>query len=132
MNYILGNPPFVGYSCQNATQKEDLAFVTKGIQGVGVPDCVCGWYLKAAQYVSGSQVSEASRDCKEFAGVAFAASKAKTCKKPVDAAIDDMFISFDKQDAENRKRVRCAFVSTKSITQGERVGALWGEMLRLG
>ena len=137
LNYILDNPPFIGYSYQTADQKEDLAFVTKGIQGVGVLDYVCGWYLKAAQFVSGSQLGEASRDRKEFADVDFtdsntAASKAKTRKKPVDAAIDDMFISFDKQDAANRKRVRCAFVSTNSITQGEQVGVLWGEMLRMG
>ena len=51
LNYILGNPPFIGYSYQTLAQKEDLAFVTKGIQGVGVLDYVGGWYLKAAQYV---------------------------------------------------------------------------------
>lgn len=132
LNYILGNPPFIGYSYQTATQKEDLAFVTKGIQGVGVLDYVCGWYLKAAQYVSGSQIGEVSRDRKEFADVAFAAGKAKPRKKSVDAAMDDLFVSFDKQDAANRIKVRCAFVSTNSITQGEQVGVLWGEMLRMG
>ena len=132
LNYILGNPPFIGYSYQTVTQKEDLAFVTKGIQGVGVLDYVCGWYLKAAQYVSGSRLGEASRDRKEFADVAFSASKAKPRKKTVDAAMDDMFVSFDKQDAANRLKVRCAFVSTNSITQGEQVGVLWGEMLRMG
>ncbi len=132
LNYILGNPPFIGYSYQTADQKEDLAFVTKGIQGVGVLDYVCGWYLKAAQYVSGSQVGEASRDRKEFADVAFAAAKAKTRKKSVDSAMDDMFVSFDKQESANRRQVRCAFVSTNSITQGEQVGVLWGEMLRMG
>ena len=77
--------PLCGYSYQTTDQKEDLAFVTKGIQGVGVLDYVCGWYLKAAQYVSGSQLGEASRDRKEFADVDFtdantAASKAKTRK----------------------------------------------------
>ena len=132
LNYILGNPPFIGYSYQTASQKEDLAFVTKGIQGVGVLDYVCGWYLKAAQYVSGSQLGEASRDRKEFADVAFAASKPKSRKKPVEPAMDDLFISFDKQEAANRRQVRCAFVSTNSITQGEQVGVLWGEMLRMG
>ena len=132
LDYILGNPPFIGYSYQTADQKEDLAFVTKGIQGVGVLDYVCGWYLKAAQYVSGSQVGEVSRDRKEFADVAFDAGKAKSRKKSVDTSMDDMFISFDKQDAANRLKVRCAFVSTNSITQGEQVGVLWGEMLRMG
>ena len=52
--------------------------------------------------------------------------------KPVDAAMDDMFVSFDKQDAVKRLNVRCAFVSTNSITQGEQVGVLWGELLRMG
>src|SRR5690606_34914957 len=28
--------------------------------------------------------------------------------------------------------IRCAFVSTNSITQGEQVGVLWGEMLAQG
>ena len=46
--------------------------------------------------------------------------------------MDDLFVSFDKQDAANRLKVRCAFVSTNSITQGEQVGVLWGEMLRMG
>ena len=46
--------------------------------------------------------------------------------------MDDLFISFDKQDAVNRSKVRCAFVSTNSISQGEQVGVLWGELLRMG
>ena len=132
LNYILGNPPFIGKQNQSASQKEDMEFVTKGMKSAGLLDYVSGWYLKAAQYVSGSQVGEASRDRKAFADVAFAAIKAKTRMKPVDAAMDDMFVSFDKQDAVNRLKVRCAFVSTNSITQGEQVGVLWGELLRMG
>lgn len=31
-----------------------------------------------------------------------------------------------------RERVKIAFVSTNSITQGEQVGVLWSELLRLG
>ena len=42
LNYISGNPPFIGYSYQTLAQKEDLAFVTKDIQGVGVLDYVGG------------------------------------------------------------------------------------------
>ena len=141
LNYILGNPPFIGYSYQTLAQKEDLAFVTKSIQGVGVLDYVGGWYLKAAQYVSGSQIGEASRDRQQFLDVKFAtqagaeqftATAKKREKTQQSAAIDDLFVSFEKQDAANRLKVRCAFVSTNSITQGEQVGVLWGEMLRMG
>ena len=141
LNFILGNPPFIGYSYQSLAQKEDLAFVTKGIQGVGVLDYVGGWYLKAAQYISGSQMGEASRDRQQFLDVKFATQSGvgpitvpavKRRKTQQSAAIDDLFVSLEKQDAVNRLKVRCAFVSTNSITQGEQVGVLWGEMLRMG
>ncbi len=132
LNYILGNPPFIGKQNQTVNQKEDMEFVTKGMKSAGLLDYVSGWYLKAAQYVSGSQLGEVSRDRKQFFDVKFAASKALTRKKTVEAAMDDLFISFDKQDAANRQKVRCAFVSTNSITQGEQVGVLWGELLRMG
>ena len=130
LNYILGNQPFIGKQNQTTSQKEDMEFVTKGIKSAGLLDYVSGWYLKAAQFVSGSQLGEASRDRKQFADVKFAASKPN--KKFINAAMDDLFVSFDKQDAANRIKVRCAFVSTNSIAQGEQVGVLWGELLRMG
>ena len=46
-NYIMGNPPFVGYTYQSKSQKEDLAAIMKGF-GDNI-DYVAGWYLKAAQ-----------------------------------------------------------------------------------
>jgi len=93
-------------------------------------DYVCGWYLKAAHYLVGSKVGEVSRDRKQFADVKFSSSK--TRNKSSDAITDDMFVSFDNQDAADRSKVRCAFVSTNSITQGEQVGLLWSEMQRMG
>jgi hypothetical protein len=46
-DYIMGNPPFVGYSFQSKEQKEDLAAIMKGF-GSNI-DFVAGWYLKSAQ-----------------------------------------------------------------------------------
>jgi hypothetical protein len=46
-DYIMGNPPFVGYSFQSKEQKEDLAAIMKGF-GSNI-DYVAGWYLKSAQ-----------------------------------------------------------------------------------
>ena len=122
LNFILGNPPFVGKKEQTLSQKEDMSFLTKGIQGAGVLDYVCGWYLKAVQYISGSQIGKVSRDRKKFADTEFTASNHR--KKSVEAASDDLFVSFDRQEAANRLKVRCAYVSTNSITQGEQVGIL--------
>ena len=46
-DYIIGNPPFVGYAYQTPSQKEDLAKVCHGC-GKNI-DYVAGWYYKAAQ-----------------------------------------------------------------------------------
>ncbi|RYZ27606.1 MAG: class I SAM-dependent DNA methyltransferase [Chitinophagaceae bacterium] len=50
-DYILGNPPFVGKSLQNAEQKKDMEAVFAGVNGAGVLDYVTAWYVRAAQYM---------------------------------------------------------------------------------
>ena len=52
-DYIIGNPPFVGYSLQSKEQKDDILklFVDKygkTIKTAGKIDYVAGWYYKAA------------------------------------------------------------------------------------
>lgn len=49
-----------------------------------------------------------------------------------DTGIEDLFVTADKADELSRQKIRCAFVSTNSICQGEQVGVLWSELLRLG
>lgn len=79
LNFILGNPPFVGKHLQNAQQKADMEMIFAGVNGAGVLDYVTPWYIKAARLI---------------------------------------------QDTD----IRCAFVSTSSISQGEQVGILWQEL----
>jgi type I restriction-modification system DNA methylase subunit len=50
-DYILGNPPFIGKSLQNAPQKSDMELIFNGVNGAGVLDYVTAWYIKAAQYL---------------------------------------------------------------------------------
>jgi len=79
LNFILGNPPFVGKHLQNVQQKADMEMIFAGVNGAGVLDYVTPWYIKAARLI---------------------------------------------QDTD----IRCAFVSTSSISQGEQVGILWQEL----
>lgn len=74
VDYVLGNPPFIGSSRLEDAQKEDR----KAIFGksAGLLDYVACWHKKAAEYMDGH-------------------------------------------------RVRCAFVSTNSICQGQQVEPLW-------
>ncbi|MBR4544448.1 MAG: class I SAM-dependent DNA methyltransferase [Oscillibacter sp.] len=64
LNYIMGNPPFVGYSLQNKEQKADILSIYtdetgKPYKAAGKIDYVSGWYFKAAQYVQGTAIRAA-------------------------------------------------------------------------
>lgn len=81
VDYVLGNPPFIGSSRLEDAQKEDR----KAIFGksAGLLDYVACWHKKAAEYMDGH-------------------------------------------------RVRCAFVSTNSICQGQQVEPLWKSLFDNG
>ena len=64
LNYIIGNPPFVGYSLQSKEQKEELLSVFVDEKGkpyktAGKIDYVAGWYYKAAQMMQGTTIQAA-------------------------------------------------------------------------
>ena len=64
LNYIMGNPPFVGYSLQSKGQKEDILSVYVDEKGkpyktAGKIDYVSGWYFKAAQLMQGTDIRTA-------------------------------------------------------------------------
>ena len=50
LNYIMGNPPFVGGMYMQATQKEEIRSIFNGVKGAGEFDYVTGWYKKAADF----------------------------------------------------------------------------------
>ncbi len=57
-DYIIGNPPFVGYSFQSARQKEDTLLTYRDEKGktyktAGKIDYVANWYFKAAKLILG-------------------------------------------------------------------------------
>ena len=63
-SYIMGNPPFLGYSNQSKAQKDDLISLYvddrgKPYKSAGKIDYVAGWYFKAAQYMAGTSIAAA-------------------------------------------------------------------------
>ena len=84
LNYIMGNPPFVGARWMTSEQKEDVINTFgKDWKGVGDLDYVSCWYKLTFEYIK------------------------HTC-------------------------VRCALVSTNSITQGGAVAILWKPLFEIG
>jgi len=64
LNYIMGNPPFVGYSLQSKEQKADMLSVYVDEKGkpykkAGKIDYVAGWYYKAAKLMTGTDIRTA-------------------------------------------------------------------------
>lgn len=60
LNYIMGNPPFVGKKEQSKEQKKELMDTYgKGISGIGNMDYVTGWYIKASEYMMGTNIHAA-------------------------------------------------------------------------
>lgn len=56
LNFILGNPPFLGKQHQDPMQKADMAHVFSGVKAAGVLDFVSAWYLLAAKYIRGADI----------------------------------------------------------------------------
>ncbi len=54
LNYIMGNPPFVGYTYQSQEQKEDIQRIVPGIDKT--IDYVAMWYIKAARYIDSTNI----------------------------------------------------------------------------
>lgn len=59
VNYIMGNPPFVGARIMSASQKNDLISVFGKIKNVGNMDYVCSWYKKAADFMTSTMIRTA-------------------------------------------------------------------------
>ncbi|WP_297212458.1 DNA methyltransferase [uncultured Flavonifractor sp.] len=76
LNYIMGNPPFVGGMMMTRAQHDELASAFPECKKVGEVDYVAGWYAKAARFIQETSI-------------------------------------------------RCAFVSTNSICQGQSVASVW-------
>lgn len=59
LNYIMGNPPFVGAQYMTKEQKSSIMSVFSENKKAGVLDYVAGWYYKASQFMENSSVCTA-------------------------------------------------------------------------
>ena len=64
LTFIMGNPPFIGYSLQSEEQKKDILSIYVDEKGkpyktAGKIDYVSGWYFKAAAMMAGTNIRTA-------------------------------------------------------------------------
>ncbi|MDD6718202.1 MAG: methylase, partial [bacterium] len=56
LNYIMGNPPFHGFTFMTAEQKADMQALFPGVKNL---DFVCSWYKKASDYIAETKIEVA-------------------------------------------------------------------------
>lgn len=56
MSYIMGNPPFHGFTFMTAEQKRDMQQIFPSVKNL---DLVCGWYKKASDYMRDTKIEAA-------------------------------------------------------------------------
>ncbi len=59
LNYIMGNPPFVGHQWRSEEQVLDMDLVFNGFSTYGKLDYVACWYKKAADIIKGTNIRAA-------------------------------------------------------------------------
>ena len=56
LNYIMGNPPFLGGMYMSEIQKGEIRSIFPDVIGAGEFDYVTGWYCKATEYISSKNI----------------------------------------------------------------------------
>lgn len=132
LDYIMGNPPFIGARLMSKEQKDDLlgVFGPKW-KNLGNLDYVSGWYKKAADYMKAASGKSAT----EYPG----GGTIPEYDNVGDGRNEAMEYASGSNEGHTAKSedglphtVRTALVSTNSICQGESVVALWKPLTENG
>ena len=121
LDYIIGNPPFVGYSNQNKAQKEDIlsVFVDKNgkpFKTAGKIDYVAGWYYKAAQLMLGTKIRAALVSTNSITQGEQVAFIWKPLKELFDIHIDFAYRTFRwDSEASDKAHVHCVIVGFSNV-----------------
>jgi len=120
-DYIMGNPPFVGYSLQSKEQKEDILriFVDywgKPYKAAGKIDYVAGWYYKAAQLVHNTKTRAALVSTNSITQGEQVAAIWKPLKELFDIHIDFAYRTFRwDSEATLKAHVHCVIIGFSNV-----------------
>lgn len=121
-DYIMGNPPFIGYSYQSAEQKEELKKILVDANGkvnkiAGKTDYVAGWYYKAAKLVQGTDTKCAFVSTNSITQGEQVAGIWKPLFDDYRIQIDFAYRTFRwDSESEQKAHVHCVIVGFSSIT----------------
>ena len=148
LSFIMGNPPFIGKNFQNSEQKQDMKRIYGDAKYSAGLDYVTAWYKKAIDYISPAHHSHPSATATSATADPAAAAthnKNQNQKNPSFSSVSARFAEGDygrlrlgnlsqsgAEPSNGNPKIKCAFVSTNSITQGDHVYMLWPGLLEDG
>ena len=59
INYVMGNPPFIGRQYRTPEQKAEMQACFSHAKGTGILDYVAAWYCKTVDYIAGGKIKAA-------------------------------------------------------------------------
>ena len=116
LNYIIGNPPFLGYSLQSAKQKADLLSVYvdetgKPYKTAGKIDFVSAWYFKASHIMQNTSIRTALVSTNSITQGEQVASVWKPLYERFGIHIDFAYRTFKwNSEAKNKAAVHCVII----------------------
>jgi methylase len=116
LNYIIGNPPFLGYSLQSPKQKADLLSVYvdetgKPYKTAGKIDFVSAWYFKASQIMQNTSIRTALVSTNSITQGEQVASVWKPLYERFGIHIDFAYRTFKwNSEAKNKAAVHCVII----------------------
>ena len=116
LNYIMGNPPFVGGMYMSEKQKKEIRKIFDGVNGAGEFDYVTGWYKIAAQYISGTKINCAFVSTNSICQGAQVITFWKYLIVNYNIHIDFAYLTFVwNNEAKNQAKVHCIIVGFSGI-----------------
>lgn len=137
LSYIMGNPPFLGYSMQDESQKADILSVYidekgKPYKTAGKIDYVAAWYFKAAKYIE-----------KSYIRVAFVSTNSITQGEQVASVWEPLYTRFGihinfahrtfiwDSEASLKAHVHCVIVGFSSLYSPKEKKLYTGERMKI-
>ncbi|MCL1996306.1 MAG: N-6 DNA methylase [Defluviitaleaceae bacterium] len=127
LSYIMGNPPFVGYSNQSIEQKAEMLAIYVDEKGnpfktAGKIDYVAAWYYKAAEYMRETQIRTAFVSTNSITQGEQVAAVWKPLFDMFGITIDFAHRTFKwSSEANEKAAVHCVIVGFSIGHKGERV-----------
>ena len=117
LNYIIGNPPFLGYTQQNSEQKELLRATYIDDRGntyktAGKNDYVSGWFFKASKFMVKTSIRTAFVATNSITQGEQVCSVWKPLYERFNIALDFAYRSFQwNSEAKDKAAVHCVIIS---------------------